>query len=578
MDKLGEDPQRSLTLELEHIGKDSSPIWIEAKATFLRDSQGRPVGIQGVSRDITERKKAHMALAQSEKQYRLLAENVIDVIWTMDLNLNFTYTSPSVKLMTGYSAEEFIEMNLEQILPPASLELVNKILAEYLPLATESLQSKDMEPFSIQAIEYHCKDGSTAWAEVKGSVLRDFQGRPMGLVGVTRDITARKWLEEQLLQAQKMEVVGRLAGGVAHDFNNLLTAIIGYSELLWNSMGENNQLRPDVAEIKKAGDRAAWLTRQLLAFSRRQVMQPQLLNLNTVVDNMGKMLQRVIGEDIDLVIHPGADLGQVMVDPGQIEQVILNLAVNARDAMPQGGRLTIETANVDLDQAYARLHAEVEAGPYIMLAMSDTGCGMEAATRSHIFEPFFTTKEVGKGTGLGLSTVYGIIKQSGGHIWVYSELGRGTTFKIYLPRLERALEVTPTIEAPEICSLGRETILLVEDEDVVRLVACKILQRSGYTVLEARDASEALKICEQHQDPIHLLLTDLVMPGMNGRELAKRLSSWRPELKVLFMSGYAEDVFLNQGKFGQALSYIQKPFQVNALTRKVRELLDAPGW
>jgi two-component system cell cycle sensor histidine kinase/response regulator CckA len=372
-------------------------------------------------------------------------------------------------------------------------------------------------------------------------------------------------------------VVGRLAGGVAHDFNNLLTAINGYSELVLTHMEQANPLRQDVAEIRKAGDRAASLTRQLLAFSRKQMLQPKVLDLNQVMENMGKMLERLIGSDIDLIINLDDNLGRVMADPGQIEQVILNLAINARDAMPRGGRLTIATANVDLEESYSRRHMDVQPGAYVLVQVSDTGCGMDPETRSRIFEPFFTTKEMGKGTGLGLSTVYGIIKQSGGHIAVHSKPEMGTTFKIFLPRIDEAME--PDFLASQALEDygGQETILLVEDEDGVRQLLSTVLKRQGFKVLEARHGADALDLSAQHEGPIHLVLTDVVMPEMGGLELAQRLKPLHPGAKVLYMSGYAENAHLHQHLAGQEIYYLQKPFATMGLLQRVRQLLDAPA-
>jgi signal transduction histidine kinase len=382
--------------------------------------------------------------------------------------------------------------------------------------------------------------------------------------------------EEQLRQAQKMEAIGQLAGGVAHDFNNLLTIISGYSDLLLNGiLGPKDAGREAVEEIRKAADRAAALTRQLLAFSRRQVLAPQVLVLNSIVQDMDKMLRRLIGEDIQLTSHLAADLGSVKADPGQIEQVLLNLAVNARDAMPRGGSLTIETANVTLDENYCRTHPDVQPGPFVMMAVTDTGCGMDAATLSRIFEPFFTTKGPGKGTGLGLATVYGIVKQSGGSIYVYSEVGRGTSFKVYLPRLEAAAVAdVPVVVAPTQQVGGQETLLVVEDDEAVRALTRTVLRSNSYDVIEAVDADEALRWVEEHKEPIHLLVTDVVMPGMSGRELAERLKQLRPEMKVLFVSGYTDDAVVRHGLLEAEVAFLQKPFTPNALARKVREVLD----
>jgi signal transduction histidine kinase len=385
----------------------------------------------------------------------------------------------------------------------------------------------------------------------------------------------RVQLEQQLRQSQKMEAIGSLAGGIAHDFNNLLTVINGYSELLLQTLSASDPQRDNVVQIKEAGGRAASLTRQLLAFSRRQVLEPKVLDLNAVVTNLDKMLQRLLGEDIDLapILKPG--LGRVKADPGQIEQVIMNLAVNARDAMSDGGKLTIETANADLDGQYTAQHITVPPGPHVMLAVSDTGHGMDAETQQRIFEPFFTTKGPGKGTGLGLATVYGIVKQSGGFIWVYSEPGKGTTFKIYLPRVEEtALSIEPRMALNESLR-GSETVLLAEDHENVRKLVASILKSNGYTVLEASNGAEALQLCEQHPEPIHLLISDVVMPVMSGRETASKMVARHPNLKVLFFSGYTDDAIVRHGIMEAGIAYLQKPFTPNVLLRKVREVLES---
>ncbi len=390
-------------------------------------------------------------------------------------------------------------------------------------------------------------------------------------------IAVRKRAEEQFLQAQKMEAVGRLAGGIAHDFNNLLTIISGYSQVLSERVATDPTLRGYVTEISKAADRAAALTRQLLAFSRQQVLAPQVLDLNAVVTNIEKMLRRTIGEDIDLTAIPGPGLGMVKADPVQIEQVIMNLVVNARDAMPKGGRLTIETANVELDEAYARNHVAVTPGQYVMLAVSDTGQGMDAQTQARIFEPFFTTKEKGKGTGLGLATVYGIVKQSGGNIWVYSEPGQGAAFKVYLPRVQEAVTGAEPAPAHAAHPRGTETVLLVEDEVSLRSMIRGVLESNGYRVLDARNGEDALVVSQQHRGPIHLLLTDVVMPQMGGRDLADHLAPLYREMKVLYMSGYTDDAIVHHGVLNPGTAFLQKPFTPAALARKVREVLDAPA-
>jgi len=371
-----------------------------------------------------------------------------------------------------------------------------------------------------------------------------------------------------------MEAIGRLAGGIAHDFNNLLTVIKGYSQLSLMELKEGDSLKGNIEEIQKGSQRAADLIRQLLAFSRRQVMEMKVLDLNTLLRDLDKMLRRVIGEDIELVTHLPDDLGSVKIDPGQIEQVVMNLVVNARDAMPNGGKLTIETANVELDQAYAGAHIAVRPGRYVMISVSDTGVGMAQEVRDGIFEPFFTTKETGKGTGLGLSTVYGIVKQSGGNIWVYSELGKGTTFKIYLPLVDEPLEEIRKEVLKDELPRGVETILVVEDEEDVRRLSIQILKKQGYEVLEASCADDALVLTKEHKEPIHMILTDVVMPGMSGRELARQLKPLHPKMKVLYMSGYTDNAIVRHGVLDEGINYIQKPFTVDGLMKRVREVLD----
>jgi signal transduction histidine kinase/ActR/RegA family two-component response regulator len=404
-----------------------------------------------------------------------------------------------------------------------------------------------------------------------------------GILG-SRDLTERKQAEsalrdseEQLRQAQKLEAVGQLAGGVAHDFNNILTVISGYSDILLKRIPESDLNRSKVEEIKLAAQRASSLTRQLLAFSRKQVLQPRLFNLNTLVTDIGNMLRRLIGEDIELVISLTADVAQINADPGQLEQVLMNLVVNARDAMPNGGRITVETTIVEVDRAYAEQHVAVQPGSYVMLAVSDSGSGMDSETMKHIFEPFYTTKDQGKGTGLGLSTVYGIVKQSGGNIWFYSEPGQGTVFKIFLPsavNAQQPLIPDSDVESP-IAKGGTETILVVEDEPQIRQMACEFLSESGYKLLVAANGVEALRILKEESAAIDLILTDVVMPEMNGRELAEHVAVARPGAKVLYMSGYTNDAIVRHGVLDSGTWFVQKPFSPDALARKIREVLDS---
>jgi len=534
-----------------------------ATATPVRDASGVLRGCVRVLRDITERKRVEEALRASEERYRTLFQGAAEGILVADIETKkFRYANPAVCRMLGYTEEELGQMGLSDIHPPRDLEWV---VAEFMAQARG-------EKTVVSAVPCLRKDGTTIYADITTAPVV-IDGKDYN-VGFFNDVTERKQLQEQLREAQKMEAVGRLAGGIAHDFNNLLTIINGYGQLVLDRLGSRDPLRGQVEEIKKAGERATALTRQLLAFSRRQVLAPQVLDLNEVVANIDKMLRRLIGEDIDLVTVLGANLGRVKADPGQIEQVILNLAVNARDAMPHGGKLTLETANAELDAGYAQGHFAVQPGQYVRLAVSDTGHGMDAETQSHIFEPFFTTKEQGKGTGLGLAMVYGIVKQSGGHIWVYSETGLGTTFKIYLPQVSEAVAV-PETRTPLIApGRGTETILLVEDEVAVRLLARGVLESHGYKVLEARHGEDALLICEQYKGPIHLLLTDVVMPQMNGPELAEHLAPFHREMKVLYMSGYTDNATVHHGVLNSGTAFLQKPFIPEALARKVREVLD----
>ncbi|OGP69499.1 MAG: hypothetical protein A2Y80_06060 [Deltaproteobacteria bacterium RBG_13_58_19] len=542
-------------------------IW-HARAYPVRDARGNLFGVVEVARDITQRKKAEEAWRQSEERYRVLIQNLPVGIYrnTPEPAGRFILANPAMARMFGCnSIEEFLELPVADLYAePADRQAFSHKLVSQGQVCGEELRLKK-------------KDGTPLWGAVTANLVRQESGEVAYFDGMIEDITEHKRLEEQFRQSQKMEAVGRLAGGVAHDFNNLLTTIMGYSQFLLMGLSDGDPLRRDVEEIIKAGDLATALTHQLLAFSRRQVLEPQVLDLKVVITNLEKMLCRLIGEDIDLVTLCDPEIGRVMADPGQIEQVLMNLAVNARDAMPQGGKLTIETANVVLDENYAQSHLGVKTGPYVMLAVSDNGCGMDGETRSRIFEPFFTTKEVGKGTGLGLSTVYGIIRQSGGHIEVYSEPGQGTSLKIYLPQFDRDLEAVPESVLPLEYLQGSETILLVEDDEVVRKMVHKLLERSGYSVLEVRKGSDALQVCEGHAGPIHLMITDVVMPGISGPDLAERLAALRPEMHVLFMSGYAQDAVVHHGILDRGIAFLQKPFRADVLVRKVRQVLDSPS-
>jgi len=474
--------------------------------------------------------------------------------------------------------------------PAGTAPTVTEAIAFYSPAWRGPIRDavarcgRDGTPFDLEA-EIVTATSARLWVRSIGSALRSAEGVITHVHGSVQDITPRKLaealhskLEEQLRQAQKMETVGNLAGGVAHDFNNLMSVVLSYSDLLVEGLKESDPVRADLLEIRGAGLRAVELTRQLLAFSRQQVLAPKVVDIGGVVGGMEKMLRRLIGEDVELAASRAPDLGKVLVDPGQLEQVIMNLAVNARDAMPRGGMLTIETATVALDDAYASEHVGVTPGPHVMLAVSDTGTGMDSATQARMFEPFFTTKEKGKGTGLGLATVFGIVRQSGGTIWVYSEPGKGTTFKVYFPLADGAEVTHDSVPPPaELSTLrGSETILLVEDEERVRVLARTILRKYGYNVVEAQNGGEAFLLCEQHTATIHLLLTDVVMPRMSGRQLAERLLPIRPHMKVLYMSGYTDDAVVRHGILDSTIAFIQKPITPELLVRKVRGVLDAP--
>ncbi len=528
---------------------------------------GELIGIIGISFDITEQRRTEEALRQAEIRYRSLVEMSPAIVYLVEPFPPYApiYVSPNVGVF-GYSSEEWLSR------ADMWLNLIHEDDRERVLRNTEDA----LKQRNNTEIEYRivARDGKIHSVHDKGCFISDEQGNKISWQGVIVDITETRKLEEQLRLSQKLESVGRLAGGIAHDFNNMLTAINGYSGMILKQIGADHPLSSKVLEIKKAGERSAALTHQLLAFSRQQILKPRILNINEVIVDTSNMLQRLIGEDVQLNILTAPKAGQVEVDPGQLTQVIVNLAVNARDAMPGGGNLTFETASVYLDEAEAALKPPMQTGHYVLVSISDIGSGMDAETRERIFEPFFTTKEIGRGTGLGLATVYGIIKQSNGFIWVESETGKGTTFKIYFPRADKQSieDETPGVSAEDFG--GSETILLVEDEENVRNLAREILETGGYNVIEAKNGVEALEICRNSDCKIDLLITDVVMPEMGGRELAEKTAEIYPDIPQLFISGYTSDSIFREGLIKEDINFIQKPFTFEALLHRVRKLLD----
>jgi two-component system cell cycle sensor histidine kinase/response regulator CckA len=558
--RTGEGVILNRSIEVAGLRRDGTEFPLELSITSIK--RGETYVFNAFLSDITERKRAE------ENRIRMasIVESSEDAIIGKTLDGIVTSWNRGAERTFGYTADEAIGKPIGLLVPQDRLDEESQIIERV----------KQGEHVSHFETVRRRKDRKEINIALTISPIKDGEGRAMGFSEIARDITEQKSLEAQLRQSQKMEGVGQLAGGIAHDFNNLLTVINSYSAMVLGELDFSNPfVRNGIEQIKEAGHRAASLTRQLLMFSRQQVLEPKVLDLNEVVSNIAKLLRRLIGEDVTqvLCLHPA--LGRVKIDPGQMEQVIMNLAVNARDAMAGGGHLTIETENVELDNAYACTHALVQPGPYVMLAVSDTGCGMDADTQARIFEPFFTTKGPGKGTGLGLATVYGIVKQSGGNISVYSELGKGTTLKIYLPRVEKTSELPEPGAAPVELPRGSETVLLVEDDEMVRALARAILERYGYQVLVARNIHDALRFAQESQEPIHLLLTDTIMPVMNGPELAKRFRSIRPETKVLFMSGYTDKVISYTAALEPGTAFLQKPFTPQTLTHKVHEVLNA---
>ncbi len=561
---------RVLRVEYRIMHKEGGIRWLEDRRQLVYDPDGNFAYVDGLLLDITDHKRSEEELRSTYEKLQALVEASPLAILALDPEGKVRMWNKAAERMTGWTEGEAIGLPLP-IVPREKTGEFHAILG----------RARGGESLSGVEVRRQKKDGSPIDISIWTSPLRDRRGEVTAIMAVLADVSERRQMEEalrsseeQLRQSQKMEAIGLLAGGIAHDFNNLLTAIRGYSDLLLQRLDGGSHMRRDVEEIRKAGERAASLTRQLLAFSRKQVLQPKVLDLNAVVAGMDDMLRRLIGEDVDLVAVLKPGLWSVRADPGQLEQVVMNLAVNARDAMPRGGKVTIETANVELDGTYVRRHAVVSPGPYVMMAISDTGAGMNEETKNRLFEPFFTTKEKGKGTGLGLSTVYGIVKQSGGYIWAYSEIGKGTAFKVYFPRYRG--DGLETRDAGSLASAppGRETVLVVEDEAAVRALIRDILEGSGYTVLTASDGEDAQKVGRCHKAPIHLIVTDVVMPKMGGREAAQSLVPHLPGVKVLYMSGYTNEAIVRHGVLDPGIPFLEKPFTPDALLRKVRRVLE----
>jgi two-component system cell cycle sensor histidine kinase/response regulator CckA len=553
------------TLEYRIRHKDGSWRVLESTSSAILSKKGEPERLVIVNRDVTERKKTVEALRQSEVSFRSLVEEAPYGIYRVTEDGEFLRVNPALQKILGYeSPDELLKTNLglDVFRHPVDFRRLVELLGSVG-------EFKDVE------VDWKRKDGIPITVRCSGRRLNEGPDGTPYFEAFAEDVTDRRVLERQLRMAAKMEAVGRLSGGIAHDFNNLLGVIIGYSQVLRRRLGSDNPLYEHADEVEKAAQRAVSLTRQLLAFSRQQILTPVVLDLNRLVSDMEKMLPRLLGEDITVSIKLDPELGSVKADQGQVEQVVMNLAVNARDAMPEGGRLVITTANVELDQAYARHHPGAKPGRCVMLAVTDSGIGMSSETLAHIFEPFFTTKEVGKGTGLGLATVYGVVKQSGGYLWVDSQLGKGASFQIFLPRIDEAVAPRSAGPSQEENLRGNETVLLVEDADALRKLARSFLLDHGFHVLPASNGEEAMEVARKHNGPIHLLLTDVVMPGMNGRALADKLLARLPQLKVVYISGYTDSFIAGHGVLEEGTHLLHKPFTEAALIRKIREVLDA---
>jgi len=546
--------------------RDGRVHHLETSARLMLDNKRQPVGFSGIVRDVSRRREVERQVKEERERFRTLVEQIPVGICLIRPDGVYEYVNPGFTRIFGYTLTEVPDGRtwFRKAFPDPQKR--HEVVATW----KQDLASASAGAPRIRTLEVTCKDGSLKTVQMISVELTT--GEQMT---ISMDVTQLKDLEAQLLQAQKMEGIGRLAGGVAHDFNNILTAILGHVDLCLLRHGTDPELAHRLDQIKKGAERAADLTRQLLAFSRRQILQPEVLDLNMVLEDMDRMIRPIIGEDISVETYYEKDLWSVLADRGQMQQVIMNLVVNARDAMPEGGKLTLETANIYLDREYAERHdVRLEPGPYVMLAVSDTGLGMDEDTRKRVFEPFFTTKETGKGTGLGLSTAYGIVKQSGGYIWVYSEPGEGTTFKIYLPRTEEAPQAAKAQRLESERLTGSETVLVVEDEKAVLNMVKEILTRSGYRVLEAREPQEALEHLRSYPDVIDLMITDVVMPGMNGKTLSQEAASLRPSVKTLFMSGYTNNAVAHRGILDPDVHFLQKPFRANELLQKVREVLE----